>query len=221
MQAMTVPDRYLPGFLTLRDLPQEEYWAVAEYLADATPTSQLEALAVALAPLAEVTPEAAEDMLLALLSLSGMRRVFDLTPEEAAAHVASAPQLHDDKEGTAEELSTRIHALTTERSLRLLGKARDMQGEHDKLLISSRVMTDIRPIFPDGPSDGPDGALVSHTLKLQFLHDEGMLGNTFVTMDDNDLEQLEKAIARAKAKGSALRSMLKNTGLDYLGEREE
>ena len=78
-------------------------------------------------------------------------------------------------------------------------------------------MTDLRPIFGDNVDALPEAALLRHTLKFEFIHEENRLGNFYIVLDEADLDQMEEIIGRAKQKSASLKLALERAGLSYLG----
>jgi alpha/beta superfamily hydrolase len=68
------------------------------------------------------------------------------------------------------------------------------------------VVTDVRPVFPDGP-EAVRGAMIVHSLKLSYLHNNES-EEFFVAMDDDDLASLQKAVSRAEAKSKTLKGVI-------------
>ena len=136
--------------------------------------------------------------------------------EEVAKRVAASPDLETPDEARP-AFAERVLELADSKPLRLLGKAVDMGSEHDRLLLGARILTDLRPIFGDDVAETPEGALLSHTLKFEFVHDEGSLGNFYIALDEEDLETLDGLVRRAKQKAASLKSTLEAAGLTYMG----
>jgi len=103
--------------------------------------------------------------------------------------------------------------------LQTSAKAVSVLNQQERLFETARIMSDIRPIFGDDPSERPAGAVVVHTLSIEH-HIDGRKGTFNVAMDRNDLVELEAAVDRAIKKGGTLSSVVEAAGL-ALFELEE
>lgn len=82
-----------------------------------------------------------------------------------------------------------------------------LSSEREKLLIDSRILTDIRPIFTDDASCILNGMIVVHNLKLEYKH--GIDNKeAFFALDLEDLERLKSQIERALLKEKNLKASL-------------
>jgi hypothetical protein len=113
-----------------------------------------------------------------------------------------------------ERLRGRLSALLEAPPLILAAKASTLQREHTNILMSTRVITDIRPVFLDEP-DSAQGAMIVHVLKLSYFHDSEPK-EIFVAMDYDDLNDLERTITRAKAKSKTIRDIIAKADLTDL-----
>jgi hypothetical protein len=113
-----------------------------------------------------------------------------------------------------ERLRGRLSALLEAPPLILAAKASTLQREHTNILMSTRVITDIRPVFLDEP-DSAQGAMIVHVLKLSYFHDSEPT-EIFVAMDYDDLNDLERTITRAKAKSKTIRDIIAKADLTDL-----
>jgi len=98
----------------------------------------------------------------------------------------------------------------------MAAKAVDLQTDDERMFCGARILTDLRPVFGSSISDGPEGMVIIHLLKLGY-HQPGSEKhvNSYVSMDSDDLKTLRKAIDRAEQKANALKAGIKN--LPYLG----
>jgi hypothetical protein len=223
-EPMRIPPPYVTAFSTLAALSDLAFVRLADTLSTASPTVKLEILARAVetgagsaAP--EVTSDSWQGIVAALSSLSGIRRTLDRQPESIAAGLAASADLELAPE-ERETLRQRVARLLPYRSVVLLGKSVDLATEHDKVFVSSRCITDIRPVFEHEVDSVPSAALLAHVLKIQFVHAEGRYDNVYITLDDEDLEELSKTLARAAEKAKTLKQMLGDAGVSYMGPTE-
>lgn len=109
----------------------------------------------------------------------------------------------------------RIRPLLTEMlgtaSVRTTIKALDVSYEYANLLQSSRIMTDVRPIFNEEGSE-IEGAVVSFTLRLNLLN-AGQPQSLSIALDGFDLQFLGDQCQKAWRKAETALSLLSSKGL--------
>lgn len=108
-------------------------------------------------------------------------------------------------------------ALSFHSSLGVTSKALSVMRQSKRVYCTSRIVTDIRPIFDLDPSKRPAGACIVHSLKIAF-HEDGKrrTKHVYIAMDISDLKQLRRNIDRAIQKESTLAELLKGVGLPFL-----
>jgi len=104
-------------------------------------------------------------------------------------------------------------------TVRIRSKAAYLRTDHARAFKSARVLTDLRPIFGLNESTTIEGAVVMHTLKLEYYQDD-FARDFFVTLDDVDLETLRLAVVRAQNKAKALRASVSGCITDFSREGE-
>lgn len=88
-------------------------------------------------------------------------------------------------------------------------KAWTLVDDHGTIYLTSRVITDIRPVFDDDIDQPLRASLVTHTLKLNVRTD-GRQRMLYIVTDNADLKELRDNIDRALAKGTSLKAMVRN-----------
>lgn len=220
MPSLRVPPQFVTSFKALRDMSPAEFDALADALAEATPVLRPESLAASIAStVSSLSEPALTELFSALTSLTGLGRLQNATVEEIAERLAASEDLETPKE-ERDRFAGRVAQTLDSRTVRILGKAVDLGTEHDKVFVGARVLTDVRPIFGEDAAQPPEGAVLSHTLKLEFVHDEGTLGNAYVVLDNEDLQALRKALERAEAKAETMKQVLGKMDLQYLGPED-
>lgn len=96
--------------------------------------------------------------------------------------------------------------------LQITAKGYDLMAEYDKVFIGSRIITDIRPIFPslDASVSSVASAIIVHNLKITYQKGKSRK-DIFVAMDSNDIKQLRSELDRAETKSSSVRNIIKFT----------
>jgi hypothetical protein len=112
-------------------------------------------------------------------------------------------------------LSARLVSLIgLELSLGVTAKALDVMMEHDHVFGHARILSDIRPVFTGG-AESIAAAFIIHNLSIHYFHD-GDHKEFFVVLDNDDLNTLKEAIARAEQKAEVLKAVFKKASIPYL-----
>ena len=99
----------------------------------------------------------------------------------------------------------------------------DIARESDRLLHVSRVITDLRPVFSEEAANEPFGAVIVHTLRLDYFEENDVKTISFA-LNSRDLAQLKRTVERAQAKENTLSGLLKRVELaefDLAGETDD
>jgi hypothetical protein len=78
-------------------------------------------------------------------------------------------------------------------------KAQTLVMNSERLMIDSRILTDIRPVFGQCQTDSILGYAISQTLKIDYRDSHGN-GEFYVALDSSDLRSLKQIIDRALEK---------------------
>jgi len=83
-------------------------------------------------------------------------------------------------------------------SIKLIGKAMTVCNEQDKVFLSSRILSDVRPIFRDDEKRLTIGAaIILHSLKVKYRQGRE-LKDVYIAMDDEDLKIYRNASREPK-----------------------
>ena len=144
-----------------------------------------------------------------LLSIGHLsRRIGETSVDVIKSAVESFLQLIDsDEENEQIQQSARVlQRLSGLPAFRTTSKAIELLYDCDNLLQRTRIMTDVRPIFAEDPSQ-IDGAVVSHTLRIRY-DSAGNDREMSLALDDRDLRKLIADCERALAKAEAARTKM-------------
>lgn len=116
-----------------------------------------------------------------------------------------------------DEVKKRFGKLLSIDTLKVIAKAARLQADGERFYCSSKILSDIRPVFDDeDPSARPFGAVITHTLKI--VHHVGKnLEEFHVILDSHELDLLMKIIMRASIKDKTLRALMEDANLKDLG----
>jgi hypothetical protein len=165
-------------------------------------------------------PERSEDQLFDLVSVVvGLARSRAAGAESAAGFVdrfmveLSSLDL-DVPEADRPRLSQRLARLLDIPIVVAAAKAADLFAT-DRTFRDVRVIEDLRPLFGDVVADAPLGMLLLFRLHLDYW--EGGEPKTFrLTLDEDDVAALRRALSRAEEKRGALERLMSGAGIRYL-----
>lgn len=140
-------------------------------------------------------------------------RIAPIGEEELIREVLTAwdaTEQGKDKEKTT-ALEANIRSVLGAKVLQASTKGLSLMSDQDRLFLSSRILTDVRPVFADDLSSPLLGSVVTHTLKISMRSD-GRPQSFFVVLDSEDLLQLRDSVERAIAKDKLLAEQIRANG---------
>ena len=107
---------------------------------------------------------------------------------------------------------TKIFA--SDHTLALIEKVVTVLTDHTHVYISSKILTDARPIFDDDVTK-IEGIAITHTLRIHFEHNQKH-EDFYVALDTLDVQNLMHTLDRAERKAELLKETLISSNVDYL-----
>jgi hypothetical protein len=214
MRTIPVPARIADQFKRLAALDEEAFEKLAAGAEVATPTLSPHALWHEIADKSGLDFETVQDLLEGVLSATGIGLRDGLGPAETARALRV-----DELASSREALDARMERLIATRAVSLTAKGLDLAVSDQKVLLRTRIVTDIRPVFSlqaggEEPTQ-PPAAMVKHSLRLEYL--EGNDSRTFVvSLDEVDVTRLRDAIERAERKARALSELIAASNMQEL-----
>jgi hypothetical protein len=208
---LRVPRPHRPALQKLLELSEEQSGALLacfEDLPSFLPSSELAAKA---SEVVDLSPDDAEALVRVVLSLSSQRKYHGWAAKDLAGQVATSADLELDN-AQQELLTGRLVRLLQADSLASTARAIDVQTEHQRVFHDARVLTDVRPVFDDEPAIRPSGAVITHTLKVDYF-ESGEFREIYIALDHADLVRLESVVDRALAKTKSTEQLLDGTEL--------
>ena len=82
-------------------------------------------------------------------------------------------------------------------------------------MISSKVISDIRPIFGFNVNEKPKAAVIVHQLHLHYHQgdEKEMHKDIYMALDNDDLQNLKETIERAQLKTKILHLMISQSNM--------
>ena len=164
-------------------------------------------------PLTSV-PGAEEQLTDALLAVATTSSQIDFSSDFIPAVVEAVRAGESLSKEEAGALSQRLKVILDIPVIRISTKSSTLQVAHDRVYNSARVITDVRPVFPE-PLGMDFRYMVIHHLRVTSMRDNRS-EELYVAMDDKDLLALRDAIDRACQKAAVLRSGLGERGLSEI-----
>lgn len=208
-----VPETYIPVLLSLQGISEEQF----DSLLEATEAFTKPSGAADYLELAEGTGiERSEAALLvqALLSMIVFAESNGYDLDLMIESTSSSEDLDLD-DPDAEKLADRIKHLIKHGPIWVLHKSQALSFRHDRLFLDSQVTTDIRPVFGRDVDDGMAAAVLTHTLRIEFIQ-ANKTDYFYVTLDPTDLENILEEITRAISKEKSLADTLQSAGVANL-----
>ena len=219
MARLTVPTTFRPALAKLSSLSDESAAQLLSAINSSTPISNPRVMATRIGPsVPSISPEDLTQIVNALFSLSAVRVLHKVAIPSFVDDVGDSLQSKKSDVDVA-ALKSRLEKLLQADSLIVGAKASAIQREHPNVLVDARILTDLRPVFEDGP-ESLRGAVVVHMLKLTCIRTNEP-AEFFFALDDGDLEILQKTIARAETKSKALRDFMEKSGLPSIDPIKE
>ena len=104
--------------------------------------------------------------------------------------------------------------LTIEAPIFYFEKAVKLLLERSKLIESTRIITDIRPVFKEQNIESPEYCLITHILRILYTTESDDEKKAYFTLDHQDLVDLHSQIGRAFEKEKELQKLCQKAGLE-------
>jgi hypothetical protein len=217
---LTIPERFRSGIAALGALSDETFSKLLGAMEEGLSGDDEDALGSHLeSRISSLSKEEAIKLGLAIASLQGLDARSHVPSSTLAADVwdalvADSPKL---TQGLSEKaLKSRVGAVVDSKTIHITSaKAAELHTEVERSFCNVRILTDIRPIFTEDASETPRGMTVLHNMQVGYHDDTGRHKEFYVTLDDDDLEDLKQAIERAEKKKKVLEGMFGKSGCPF------
>lgn len=220
MAALNLPQDYQEGLASLSKLSEESFNELASALETASVALRHRVVAANVASQVKSIPrDEIAEIIEMLVSMNIVRRNADVDKSEFIEDVYEAMQESENSELasiTEESIKPRLSRALTAKSLEVVSKAQSVAIDHERRFCTSRIATDISPVFSEDAEKPPMAAVITHALRISFHQDSNEIREFFVEMDGDDLRELSRSIERAEQKAKSLKSVLDAAQLPYL-----
>ncbi len=148
-----------------------------------------------------------------LLSRASGHTPVDQFVTELIETLSSSPGFEEEE--TRRLLSGRAAEILSIQSLDLVSRAHDVLTEHACVYSTSRILSDIRPVFGNDVTVQPLGAVLVHMLSMVYVN-AGRRENVVIALDEKDVDELLSVLDRAKKKAKTLKETLLKTDVPYI-----
>lgn len=218
MARLTIPVQFRPALASIGSMSQKSFDALVNSLRTLPPASNPIRLASKVTPVLSDLPAATvKEIFSALFSLYNVKDFNEVDVSEFIEDIGRAMASNKSPVPTdIELLKQRFAILFNIPSLGVSAKAFAIQREQQRIFSSARSFSDIRPVFSED-GEYPTAVVIVHQLKLSYL-ENGEMKEFFVTLDDEDLSQMQKVLTRAQTKSKALSVLIEQAKLTELAQ---
>src|SRR5207248_2689610 len=131
-----------------------------------------------------VSPEDVARLMESLQSMYAVQAYHEVPLEEFVSDIADAFRSNKELDSSTEsKFRVRLAETLNIAPLRVAAKAALLHADHEHTFCTARILSDIRPVYDDGVKGPPSGAIITHTLKLDY-HDgpSGELSEIYIVM---------------------------------------
>lgn len=230
MPRIQIPKKYRYGIEKIITLNSAVFENLIDALKNSNPSFHLKKLAdtvclkIKQKGIEDLTKDDLLNILEAIVSLYPLQAYSSLTIEDLASSLGEAVAELEDFHNVTEEQKKIFEArittlLSINGALDVASKVGELLLEYEHLFLGSRIITDIRPVFDSDLNKIPAGALLVHTLKLEYKQ-----GNEekdfYIALDTNDVKKLREQLDRAEQKAESIKLMLNQAQVSYLDVEE-
>lgn len=219
MARINIPRSEYEVLRQIADLPQDSFSEFVNALRSAEP-KDLDLSGQLSKKITRIKPTDLKSFSRTIFALYRLREANERTPEDLARDVQEAIE-RDKPQGFSAEFVSRLVARLSEilsigGCVAMTAKATDVIGEQERIFCGARILSDMRPVFPDSPGS-ISAAVITHMLKISF-HKSGDHRDFYVMLTPGELKTLKKVIERAEKKSESLKLFIEKSGVKLLGE---
>lgn len=221
MPSLNIPPELQPGLAKLANLPDDvatALFSAIQRVATVTHNPWVEQVG----QIPGLPPTHQNEILEALNSLYQVRASADVPVAEFASDVCDAMEHRVRKDLAVplakipafQERLTKFLAIDV---LNRAAKATVLRHDHEHPLCSARILTDARPVFGQDATEGPEGMVISHMLRIAY-HEGRNIKEIYIALDNEDLDEMASIVDRARKKAASLKKALTAAKITVIDE---
>ncbi len=214
-ESVEVPVPFQAPLRALGELPSDQFNRALASLGEKKLASS-DVLAEGLADAAPDLADGAKELVGASVSLMG-RADSDPVRARVMARAVSTSDALAIPEQDREEFVDRLSSVLCAPAIRFTAKALALSADHENLYVDARIITDVRPVFPEDTSSIVAAVITDH-LRINYYDCKDELNSIYMAMDQSDLIALREEISRALEKNKSMREFLEASEVDHLSE---
>jgi hypothetical protein len=212
ISGMRVPPRYMPVLKRLSEMDGIHADQLLAALSGDSPVLTPQELSTHLESVDGIkTKDDADRWSETFFSLQNLHITHGWSLSAIAEKIAELEDLALVSPDSRASFSERLAKTLAAPRLAALAKAIDVATEQPAIFHTARIISDIRPTFGDDADEGPTGAVVTSTLKIEY-YAEGRMQTFYLTVDASDAAILREIADRAVVKMEKLKTLI--TSLD-------
>ncbi len=220
--ALVIPKRQIEAIGKLLKYNNANLNLLVEIVRDSPPALTAKNLADKFADTTRVPKREAVDVVQTIVATYATRigRQFSIEKflEEFCESI-QASELKPTKEEMVNFRKFLTEILNLKGNIEITSKAWDILLGNERNFIEAKIFTDLRPVFRENPAEPPAGAVIVHTLKIEYSKDNDRK-EVFISLDSSDLQKLKKVVERAGIKEASLLSLVSQTKLPVVCPEE-
>lgn len=209
------PESFRPSLERIAAMSDDEFEHLRNVLASAKPSLKIQTLVAEVDEKLNGEIPNIADVLQSVADLNNARVSADLTIEQFIRDVSRLLARRKDKSINLPSVEQRLTSLLNIEALAFSARAFDLQHEYDKLFISARIVSDVRPVFNQAGTE-PVATMIVHNLSIKY-YQTGEYKEMFIALDEADVAKLRKVLDRADSKVvSLVERFIGKSGIPYL-----
>ena len=211
-----LPQRAISDFTQLIK-NRQHIRAIVEQSASELPAASIDAFSARVSAKTKIDAALVATVATALWNIKSLQRNLKVDNKRLVEIIGKSLTLQADEEWktrylkewqeTSETLSTALDSLADDHPLLISGKAHTLAYAHDHLLMASRVITDVRPVF-DAAGERILETVITHTLAISYMDSGETRRAISFALDQRDVNELRKQCERAERKAKVVKSSL-------------
>ena len=212
MTRFKIPEKYKKGFnnyIALSAKVKNELLKNIEAAPLDILSSEQSELVTYLVNKVDVNEEELGDIIGSIFSLFNLQEsIEELGLQNFVNEIINA--LKDAKIEVPPDLAQYLFKLLSINSVSLVKKATELALDRQNILKSTRIITDIRPVFGLKKDDEMESVTVVHNIRIEYANRDSLFetNRVYFALDSKDLKKLGEDIKRAEKKEKAIKEKL-------------